>query len=300
MNAAAVRQVRSFNRTVAERLGALSDRFLRRRRPMGEARLLWEIGPDSAELRQLRGRLSLDSGYLSRALHSLEDQGLVTVRTSRHDKRVRLASLTKAGLKERAELDRLSDGLAVRILESLSERQRLTLLTAMAEVERLLHASMVSFAIEEPTTVAATWCLSQYFAELDARFESGFDPALSISADARELTPPAGILVLARLHGRPVGCGAVKFHGKHPAELKRMWIAPDVRGLGVGRRLLAELERHASKAGARLVRLETNRALKEAIALYSRSGYLEVDAFNSEPYADHWFEKRLGSRRSVR
>jgi GNAT superfamily N-acetyltransferase len=218
----------------------------------------------------------------------------VKVRTSRHDKRVRLASLTKAGLDERTELDRLSDGLAVDILESLSESQRLKLLTAMGEVERLLHASMVSFAVEEPATAAATWCLSQYFAELDVRFASGFDPALSISADARELTPPAGILVLARLRGRPIGCGAVKFHGKRPAELKRMWIAPDARGLGIGRRLLAELERHASKAGARVVRLETNRALKEAIALYTRSGYVEVEAFSSEPYADHWFEKRLG------
>src|SRR5262249_10896336 len=139
MNPAAIRQVRSFNRIVAERLGALSDRFLRRRRPMGEARLLWEIGKDSAELRQLRERLGLDSGYLSRALHSLEDQGLVKVRARRHDQRVRLAALTKAGLEERAELDRLSDGLAVHILESLSEKQRLTLLTAMGEVERLLE-----------------------------------------------------------------------------------------------------------------------------------------------------------------
>ncbi|HEY1338034.1 MAG TPA: helix-turn-helix domain-containing GNAT family N-acetyltransferase [Bryobacteraceae bacterium] len=300
MNSAAVRQVRSFNRTVAERLGALSDRFLRRRRPMGEARLLWEIGKDGVELRQLRERLGLDSGYLSRALHSLEDQGLVKVRASRDDRRVRLASLTKAGREERAELDRLSDGLAVSILESLSERQRLTLVTAMGEVERLLEASMVSFAIEEPAATDAAWCLSQYFAELNSRFESGFDPALSISADASELTPPAGILVVARLRGRPIGCGAVKFHGKGPAELKRMWIAPGARGLGVGRRLLAELERHAFKAGARVVRLETNRALKEAVALYTRSGYVEVDAFSSEPYADHWFEKRVGSIRSVR
>ena len=140
MNPAAIRQVRSFNRIVAARLGALRDRFLRRRRPMGEARLRWEIGKDSAELRQLRERLGLDSGYLSRA--SLpRGPRTCEVRLSRRDKRVRLASLTKAGLEERAELDRLSDGLAVHILESLSEKQRLTLL--MGEVERLLEASMV-------------------------------------------------------------------------------------------------------------------------------------------------------------
>jgi len=121
----------------------------------------------------------------------------------------------------------------------------------------------------------------------------GFNPALSISADAHDLTPPAGALFIARLRGQPVGCGALKLHRNAPAELKRMWIAPAARGLGLGRRLLLELEQHAGEAGVSVVRLETNRALDEAIALYRRSGYVEVEAFNSEPYAHHWFEKRL-------
>ncbi|HJZ70747.1 MAG TPA: GNAT family N-acetyltransferase [Vicinamibacterales bacterium] len=154
-------------------------------------------------------------------------------------------------------------------------------------------ASIVQVAVEDPTTADATWCLGQYFAELDARFEAGFDPALSITADAHELTPPAGALLIARLRGEPVGCGAVKFHGDAPAELKRMWIAPAARGLGLGRRLLRELEEYARASGATIVRLETNRALREAIALYRRSGYVEVEPFNAEPYAHHWFEKRL-------
>jgi ribosomal protein S18 acetylase RimI-like enzyme len=72
-----------------------------------------------------------------------------------------------------------------------------------------------------------------------------------------------------------------------------MWVAPDSRGTGLGRRLLVELEREARDHGAEIVRLETNRSLAEAISLYRRSGYSEVAAFNSEPYADHWFEKRL-------
>jgi len=105
--------------------------------------------------------------------------------------------------------------------------------------------------------------------------------------------PPAGALMIARLKARPVGCGALKFHGRKPAELKRMWVSPDVRGLGVGRRLLGELERFAAGSGVKVVRLETNRTLKEAIQLYRTSGYREVPAFNDEPYAHHWFEKRL-------
>jgi len=103
--------------------------------------------------------------------------------------------------------------------------------------ERPAQAEMVSFAVEDPTTDDARWCLERYFAELDTRFDAGFDPAISISADAHELVPPAGALIVARLGERPVGCGAIKLHGDGPAELKRMWVAPSARGLGVGRRM---------------------------------------------------------------
>jgi ribosomal protein S18 acetylase RimI-like enzyme len=90
-----------------------------------------------------------------------------------------------------------------------------------------------------------------------------------------------------------VGCGAVKHHPGAPSELKRMWVAESARGLGIGRRLLGELERRAVRSGATKARLETNRALVEAIAMYRSAGYLEVPAFNDEPFAHHWFEKRL-------
>ncbi len=99
---------------------------------------------------------------------------------------------------------------------------------------------------------------------------------------------------MATLRGEPVGCGGLKFHGDEPTELKRMWVAESARGLGIGRRLLGELESRAAANGARVVRLETNRALTEATSLYRSAGYREVDAFNDEPYAHHWFEKQLG------
>src|SRR3712207_111138 len=106
MDPLVIERVRSFNRAVAEGIGAFDDRFLGRARPMGESRLLWEIGSSGAEVRELRARLGLDSGYVSRVLRSLEQQGLVVVRTSPEDARVRRAELTGAGLAERAELDR--------------------------------------------------------------------------------------------------------------------------------------------------------------------------------------------------
>ncbi len=288
-----IQGVRRFNREVAERIGALTDEFLGRGRPMGEARILWEIGPQGTEIRKLRARLSLDSGYTSRVLRSLEQQSLVAVGPSPDDGRVRRVQLTEAGLAEHAELDRRSDEVARSIVEPLDASQRARLVWAMTEVERLLRASAVRFAIEDPRSNDARWCLEQYFSELDARFETGFNPSLSLSADAHELTPPAGALLIARLHARAVGCGAVKLHPGAPAELKRMWVAPEARGIGLGRRILQELERVARDGGAQVVRLETNRALSEAIALYRGSGFLEVEAFNDEPYAHHWFEKRL-------
>jgi DNA-binding MarR family transcriptional regulator/GNAT superfamily N-acetyltransferase len=292
-------QVRRFNRAVTQRIGSLDDRFLSRDRPLGEARLLWEIGADGTDVRSLRSRLDLDSGYVSRLLRSLESAGLVVVDQHEADGRVRTVRLTDAGLAERAELDRRSDDLAASIIEPLSRSQRDRLVAAMAEVERLLIASTVEVNACDPRHRHARFCMTEYFAELARRFDAGFDPARSISADHRELTPPAGLLLVATLHSEPVGCGALKFHDGEPAEIKRMWVTSTVRGLGLGRRLLAELEAAAEANGARTVRLETNRALGEAIALYRSAGYREVDAFNDEPYAHHWFEKTLPPRNLV-
>lgn len=293
MGRSQIEVVRSFNRLVTERVGALNDQFLGRDRPIGESRLLWEIGPDTVEVRELRRRLALDSAYVSRMLRSLENQGLVVVEESCKDRRVRCVKLTDAGRAERVELDRLSDEFASSVLAPLSDSQKDRLTSAMTEVEQLLTASMVRIEAEDPTTEAANWCIQQYFAELNERFDAGFDPDLSISAEAHELTPPAGVLLIAWLRHDPVGCGVVKFHGAAPAELKRMWVAPTARGLGLGRRLLQELEICAWRGGASTVHLETNRTLTEAISLYRGSGYIEVPAFNDEPYAHHWFEKQL-------
>src|SRR5437588_8412102 len=288
-----VEQVRSFNRTMTERVGVLNDHFLGRNHPLGEARLLWEIGEEGTRVRELRRRLGLDSGYVSRLLRSLEKQGLIVVRTSENDGRVRQVRLTEAGLRERAELDQRADAFARSLLEPLSESQRVKLVTAMAQVERLLIASMVQITVTDPNSQDARWCIEQYCTELGERFDTGFDPTKGISANAHELVPPAGLLLLARLREEPVGCGALKFHENTVGELKRMWVAPRARGLGLARRLLLALEHKDREPGSTVIHLETNRTLIVAIELYRHAGYQEVEAFNDEPYAHYWFEKRL-------
>lgn len=288
-----IEEVRRFNRLVTKRAGALEDHFLGRDRPLGESRVLFEIGADGADLRELRSRLDLDSGYLSRLVQSLAAKGLVVLRPTPDDERVRRAELTAEGLNELQEIDRRSDQAAVATLAPLSPAQREQLVAAMADVQRLLRASGARIERVHPSSPGARRCVGQYFAELGRRFEGGFEPGRSIPADDDELTPPAGAFLVANVEGEAAGCGAVKTIEPGVGSLKRMWVAESARGLGLGRRLLEALETQARDLGLTTLRLETNRSLSEAIRLYRSAGYVEMPPFNDEPYADHWFEKRL-------
>ncbi len=288
-----IAQVRRFNRLVTQRAGALDDHFLGRDRPLGESRVLYEIGSRGADLRELRARLGLDSGYLSRLVQSLAAAGLVKVSAGPEDERVRRARLTAAGLAEVEEMNRRSDQAAEAILTPLTQSQRERLVAAMTEVHRLLQAAGARIERVDPASPAARWCVSQYFAELASRFEEGFDPGQSIPADDDELRPPRGAFLLASVDGEPVACGALTEISPGVGSLKRMWVAGSMRGLGFGRRMLGALEDQARELGFTTLRLETNRALTEAISLYRNSGYMEVAAFNTDPYANHWFEKHI-------
>ncbi|MGF7008868.1 bifunctional helix-turn-helix transcriptional regulator/GNAT family N-acetyltransferase [Aminobacter sp. BE322] len=293
MTSSQISRIRSFNRAVTRRVGALEDSYLSRGRPLGLARLLFEIGQDGAALGALRARLGLDSGYLSRMLRQLETQGLVDVAKLEADARGRRATLTERGLVEYRAYEALSDDLANSMLAPLSEQARERLVTAMGEVERLLAAASITIEEEPADSDDARQCLMSYFEELAARFEEGFDPGNGGTAGVEEYRAPKGSFVVARLDGEAVGCGAVRMLDESTAEIKRMWVAQSARGFGLASRMLHRLEAVAARLGARSVRLDTNRTLKEAQALYRREGYTEIARFNDNPYADHWFSKQL-------
>jgi DNA-binding MarR family transcriptional regulator len=293
MSDAMVDQVRRFNRVVTERVGALDDRFLGRARPLGEARVLWEVGVEGCEVRLLRSRLNLDSGYLSRLLGSLQAADLIEVAPSVGDRRIRVARLTRNGMREREALDARSDKLAESLLDPLTPRQRERLVVAMCEVERLLVTASAEIRPVDPECADARNCLAEYVAELNRRSSRGFDPSVGARALPDEVRPPAGQFFVVYVAGEATGCGAVKHQADATAEIKRMWIAPYARGLGLGRRLLDALEACARASGAQVARLETSAVLPEALALYASTGWVEVPAFNDEPFADHWFEKAI-------
>ena len=152
----------------------------------------------------------------------------------------------------------------------------------------------VEFVEVHPDSVEARQCLARYYGEIAERFEGGFDPDQSSAPTLDAFTPPGGTFLIVTLDGALVGCGGFKRDEPGIAYLKRMWIAPEARGRGVGKRLLHELEQRAGNAGYAKVRLETEKTLTEAQQLYRSSGYVEVPPFNNELYAHHWFEKPLG------
>jgi GNAT superfamily N-acetyltransferase len=154
-------------------------------------------------------------------------------------------------------------------------------------------AARVQITSVDPDHPDARYCLAVYVAELNRRSPRGFDPLLGVTALPHEVRPPAGEFFVVYLDGRPVGCGAVKHHRDGPAEVKRMWIDPSARGWGLGRRLLERLEACAAAGGARIAHIETSAVLVEALSLYRSAGWVEVPAFNDEPFADHWLEKAL-------
>ncbi len=289
----AVPVLRRFNRAWTQRVGVLDDSFLGSGRALGPNRLLFEIGPEGCGVRELRDRLGLDSGYVSRMLRQLEGEGLVLVAPDPADARRRFVTLTARGRDAHTDLDDRSEVLAQGLLAPLPEKRRAELVECLDRAEHLVRAATVVMEGVDPTSPSARAAVDAYLAELDATFEEGFDAA-EAAGDAEALGGPTGQFVLARSDDVVVGCGGVQRMPDGAAEIKRMWIHPGWRGLGLAGRLLRRLEAEAIALGHDTVRLDTNRALTTAIAMYGAAGYLPIGRYNDNPYADHWFEKRLG------
>ncbi|HET9069033.1 MAG TPA: helix-turn-helix domain-containing GNAT family N-acetyltransferase [Amaricoccus sp.] len=291
MAADPVARFRRFSRAVTSEVGALDASFLGRGRPLGSARVLNAIGRGRGEIAAIRDELGLDSGLMSRLLRGLEAEGLVELARHPADARRRIARLTAAGAREFRTYERLSNARARRVLERHPRPD--ALLEAMDLVATALARDRIAFAEADPAGEPARHCLDAYYAELARRFPRGFDVARSRNPEAAEMTPPRGSFILAWSDDLPVGCAGLKGTGGAVAEVKRLWVAPAARGLGLASRLMAEIESAARRLGIATLRLDTNRALPEAARLYRRTGWREIPRFNDDPYAELFFEKSL-------
>ncbi|MEM7286005.1 MAG: helix-turn-helix domain-containing GNAT family N-acetyltransferase [Actinomycetota bacterium] len=289
----AIAAIRSFNRFYAGRIGALEEHFLGQARPLGEARLLFEIGEAGASISELRARLALDSGYLSRLLRRLEEDGLVATEPDPNDGRRRFAVLTHRGVEEWDTLDRLSNHQIEAIVKPLGERRSAELADALSRAHHLVAAASITLEVVDAREPDAQAAMSAYFAELDTLFPTGFDPGDALTADVHAYDPPTGAFVVAYTNDRrAAGCGALLTMESSVGEIKRMWVAPEWRGVGLAGRILEDLESRSRSAGHSRTVLDTNAALHDAIAMYERAGYRPIERYNDNPYAQRWFEKR--------
>ncbi|MBC9730933.1 bifunctional helix-turn-helix transcriptional regulator/GNAT family N-acetyltransferase [Streptomyces sp. TRM68367] len=284
---------RRFNRYFTRRIGVLDDHYLGQDRPLGEARLLFEIAGHrgGVSLRELRGVLGLDAGYLSRMAKALEAQGMVRTSVHPQDSRRRVIELTPAGRTEVREQNRRADAVASGLLGGLTAAQREQLTDAMGTAQRLLQLAGITIERLDGHAPDARACLDAYAADIDARFPEGFDRSDLVHPD--ELSGNAGAFFVAYKEGRPAGCGALRRLAPGVGEIRHVWVHPDARRLGLARRLLAALEREAAERHFTVVRLDTHSALTEAQAMYRACGYTEIPAYSDHVYGGHWFEKRL-------
>ncbi|MEV7883280.1 bifunctional helix-turn-helix transcriptional regulator/GNAT family N-acetyltransferase [Streptomyces sp. NPDC002817] len=290
VSTADVAALRRFNRYFTRRIGALDDHYLGQDRPLGAARLLFEIG-EGASLRELRSRLGLDAGYLSRMAKTLEAQGMVRISVHPEDNRLRRIEPTPAGRTEVKEQNRRADALAAGLLSGLTAGQRTDLTDALATTRRLLRLAAITVDLVDGHAPDARACLDAYAADIDARFPEGFDKSDLVRPE--QVSGDSGAFFVAYEEGRPVGCGALRRLEPGVGEVRHVWVHPEARRLGLARRILAALEQAASVRELTVVRLDTHATLTEAQAMYRACGYTEIPAYVDHVYASHWFEKRL-------
>jgi ribosomal protein S18 acetylase RimI-like enzyme len=131
-----------------------------------------------------------------------------------------------------------------------------------------------------------------FIRETDAPLEIDLEAEIA-AGPPRDLMPPSGLLLIARVDGEPAGLGGVRHLDTEVAEVKSMYLDPAFRGQGLARRLLAELEEIARRRGCRAIRLDTSHYLTDAVRLYRAAGYREVADYNGNRKASLWFERSL-------
>lgn len=286
-----IRRLRRFNRSVTSALGAMDQSFLGRGRPLGVARALHAIGKGRTEVRDLRDYLGLDSGLMSRNLRSLEDEGLIETTASAEDARQKQVHLTEKGQAEVTAYETLSDQHALELLGR--SRRRDELLAALDLISATFTQNVPHIRRADPQDADIAYAMEEYTKELSRRFGRTFAVTEMSEEERQDFLPPRGVFLLAEVDGMAVGCGAVRPLEGQIGEVKRVWINPAWRGRGLSRRLMEAVEQEARGLGYGMVRLDTSRHLGEAVGLYHALGYREIERYNDNPDADHFFEKLL-------
>jgi DNA-binding MarR family transcriptional regulator/GNAT superfamily N-acetyltransferase len=287
-----IARLRRFNRVVTREIGALDTSYLGRGRPLGAARVLQLVRPEGTEVSELRQRLDLDTGLLSRLLRSLEAEGLVTVAPDPADRRRRIATLTPGGLAEWRVYDALGFAKAQAVLDRAGAAQQ-ALIEAMDLIATVMLKEDVIIRDADPADPAALSCLGDYYRLLRETTDGITAEMLPLPLpDPERYRGPDGAFLVAWSEDLPVGCVSLRRLGPKLAEVKRLWVHPHARGQGLGLRLMRAIEARARDLGYGHARLDSNTALVAAVGLYRSDGWTECDPY-TDPPANIWMTKRL-------
>jgi DNA-binding MarR family transcriptional regulator/predicted GNAT family acetyltransferase len=250
------------------------------------------VRPEGTDVALIRDRLGLDSGLMSRFLRSLERDGLIATASDPADRRRRIARLTEAGRTELAAYDAIGYARAARLLARAGSRSD-ELVAAMDLIATLLNRDQMELRTADPDSPEVVACWQAYVDELIARVP-GAHPELFPVPDpgARNYRPPDGRCLVAWSDDLPVGCVSLRSLDPTTAEVKRLWVDASARGQGLARRLMSAIEEEARAMGCTALKLDTNSALAEAIALYRSSGWTDIAPYTGAP-ADTWMGKTL-------
>lgn len=288
----AIARLRRFNRAVTREVGALDSSYLGRGRPLGAARVLQLVKPQGTDIAEIRTRLDLDSGLLSRLLRSLEAEGLLQLVPDPGDRRRRTAQLTAAGQAEMAAYDALGYQRAAETLARAGSRQQ-AVIDAMDLIATTLLQDQLELRDADPNDPAAIACLAAYYRLLTEKIPGVTADMLALPlGDPDSYRAPHGVFLIAWSDDLPVGCVSLRPLETGTAEVKRLWVAPAARGMGLARRLMTALESRARQIGYTQLKLDSNSILSEAIALYRRNGWADTAAYTGFP-ADIWLAKGL-------
>jgi DNA-binding MarR family transcriptional regulator/GNAT superfamily N-acetyltransferase len=284
-----VAAVRRFSRTYTRVIGALQEGLLQSRFTLAEARVLYELAQrDAVTATELGRDLELDPGYLSRILQRFERDGLLVREASPTDRRQSLLSLSVAGRDAFAPLDARSREEVAALLSRLSEPAQASLITAMGRIETLLGAARPApWLLRQHRPGDIGWVVSRHgalYAEeygFDARFEALV--ARVAGEFLAQHDPGRERCWIAEYDGVNVGSVFLVRKSDDAAKLRLLLVEPAARGLGIGRRLVAECLGFAREAGYRRVTLWTNEVLSAARAIYQQAGFRLV---GSAPHSD--------------
>jgi DNA-binding MarR family transcriptional regulator/GNAT superfamily N-acetyltransferase len=279
-----VAAVRAFSRFYTSRIGVLEPGLLRTRHTLAEARVLYELAQgEQLAVTELRDRMAIDAGHLSRLLARLERQQLVARERSATDGRRQLARLTPGGVEAAATLDRRSDEEIAERLADLSGDERARLVAALADVRRLLEpgAAPATVVLRPPRPGDLGWVVQRHGALYSEEYgwNADFEALVArIVADFAEHADRGREAAwIAELDGEPAGCIFCVRQDDRVAKLRLLLVEPRARGLGLGARLVEECLTFARRAGYEEMLMWTNDPLTHARRIYERAGFTLVE-----------------------